>query len=201
MYFYNIKLYYNKSKNIKVLFKNVDINDTGKGFKLMGLYVSLKTGIDKSVLREVSQEILKRAAQKNSQYAVSNTQTVNNTFKPADIGLDLYKGNVDNATAKQIALNNSGLQIQLSQNVLNSIKYLNTQAAQNIQKNIEGKMTISVNETINGQKITDTVPQFNSIVSLAAGKDKNGSNPSYRGELLNTKKDENKVDETKNIFA
>lgn len=166
----------------------------------MALNVSLNSGIDRSVLKEVSQEILKRAAEKNNEYAVnSNTQSVNSIFKPNDIGIDLYKGNVDVNTSKQIALNNSGLQIQLNQDVLNSIKYLNTQAAVNQQKNVDGKMTISVNETVNGQKITDT-PKFNSIVSLAAGKDKEGSNPSYRGELLKTKKEKN-IDETESIFG
>ncbi len=165
----------------------------------MGLNVSLRTGIDASVLKEVSQEILKRAAEKNNQYNVHSTQN-NNVFKGADLGVNLYNGSVDNNTARQIAMNNSGLQIQLSQEVMNSIKYLNVQAAQNIQKNIEGKMTISVNETIEGQKVTDMVPKFNSIVSLATGKDKNGSNQPYRGELLNLSKPEKK-DEIDNIFA
>lgn len=167
----------------------------------MALNVSLNTGIDRSVLKEVSQEILKRAAEKNNQYNVHNTNS-NIAFRSADLGINLYNGSVDTNTARQIALNNSGLQIQLNQEVLNSIKYLNTQAAQNLQKNVEGKMTISVNETVNGQKITDTIPKFNSIVSLAAGKDKNGSNQPYQGELLNLKKsEENKIEEFDNIFA
>lgn len=145
-----------------------------------------KLGIDTSVLKEVSQQILKRAAEKNSQYNINSSSS--NIFKPADIGMDLYKGNIDTTLAKQIAMNNSGLQIQLNQNVLNSIQYLNTKAAQNVQKNVEGKISIALNEGVGNIVKTDSAPKFNSIVSLAAGKDKNGSAPSYKGEFLFIKK-------------
>ena len=133
-----------------------------------------KLGIDRTTLQQVSQEILKRANEKNSQYNVHTT--TNNIFKPADIGVDLYNGKVDVNTAKQIALNNSGLQVQLSQDALNSIKYLNSQATQNVQKNVEGKITVALNEGVGN-------------TSLATGKDKNGSAPSYKGEFLFIKKD------------
>ena len=83
------------------------------------------------------------------------------------------------------------MQVQLNQNVLNSIKYLNTQAAQKVQKNVEGKIAFSVYEGADVQKAAET-PKFNSIVSFAAAKDKQGSNPFYHGELLaqNNKKEE-----------
>lgn len=152
-----------------------------------------KLGIDTSVLKEVSQEILKRAAEKNNQFNV-NTSTVNNIFKPADIGLDLYKGNVDSNVARQVALNNSGLQIQLNQEVLASIQYLNAKAAQNIQKNVEGKITIALQEGVGNISQKDVAPKFNSIISLAAGKDKNGSAPSYKGEFLFIKKEKEQED-------
>lgn len=145
-----------------------------------------KLGIDTTTLHQVSQEILKRAAEKNSQY---NTTSVNNVFKPADIGIDLYKGNVDTKIARQVALNNSGLQVQLNQEVLNSIKYLNTKAACNVQKNVEGKITIALNEGVGNVSKSENAPKFNSIISLAAGKDKNGSAPSYKGEFLFIKKE------------
>lgn len=156
---------------------------------VMSVYnAQYKLGIDTTTLHQVSQEILKRAAEKNSQY---NTTSVNNIFKPADIGIDLYKGNVDTTTARQVALNNSGLQVQLNQEVLNSIKYLNAKAAsaQNIQKNVEGKITIALNEGVGNVSKAENAPKFNSIISLAAGKDKNGSAPSYKGEFLFIKKE------------
>ena len=155
-------------------------------------------GIDRSVLKEVSQEILKRAAEKNQQY---NVHSVSQNSSIRNIGLDLYNGSVDNNTARQIAMNNSGLQIQLNQNVLNSIKYLNTQAAQSVQKSVEGKMTISVNEAPADIKANNHAPKFNSIISFSTAKDKNGSNPSYHGELLQLKKSEKTQEETQeNIF-
>lgn len=148
-----------------------------------------KLGIDTTTLQQVSQEILKRANEKNNQY---NVHTVNNIFKPADVGVDLYKGNIDVNMAKQIAMNNSGLQIQLNQNVLDSIKYLNSQAAQNIQKNVEGKITIALNEGVGNVSKMESAPKFNSIISLAAGRDKNGSAPSYKGEFLFIKREKDK---------
>lgn len=151
-----------------------------------------KLGIDTTTLKQVSNEILKRAAEKNSQYNTSSS-SVNNIFQNTqNLGIDLYKGNVDTTTAKQVAMNNSGMQIQLSQDVLKSIQYLNSQAAQNIQKNVEGKITVALNEGVGNTQKTEAAPKFNSIVSLATGKDKNGSAPSYKGEFLFIKKDKEK---------
>ncbi len=149
-----------------------------------------KLGIDTATLKQVSNEILKRAAEKNSQYNTSSSSALSSLTKSADVGIDLYKGNVDTNLAKQIALNNSGMQIQLNQSVLNSIQYLNTKAAQNVQKNVEGKMTVAMSEGIGNTQKTEAAPVFNSIVSLAASKDKNGSSPSYKGEFLFIKKEE-----------
>ena len=152
-------------------------------------------GIDASVLKEVSSEILKRAHAKTAQ----NVQT--RTFTGAELGIDLYQGKVDNATARQIALNNSGLQIQLNENVMNSIKFLNAQAAQQVAKNVEGKLAFAVYEGADVQKAPE-MPKFNSIISYATAKDKQGSNPFYHGELLNNgKQEENKQHKEMNIFA
>lgn len=165
----------------------------------MALSVSqnLNIGIDRATLNQVSQEILKRAAEKNSQYKTAENT---NFFQPRDLGVDLYSGKIDANAQKQIALNNSGLQIQLSQDALNAIRTLNTKAAQNVQKNVEGKMTVAVNEiTVQEQK--SITPKFNSLISLATDKDKNGSNPFYHGELLmNNSKKEEKAEENIALF-
>ena len=95
-------------------------------------------------------------------------------------------------------MNNSGLQIQLNQNVLDSIQFLNSQAAQKVQKNVEGKLAFAVYEGTDVQKAAE-MPKFNSIISFGTAKDKQGSNPFYHGELLNSKK-EDKQEEI-NIFA
>lgn len=149
-----------------------------------------KLGIDTTTLKQVSNEILKRAAEKNSQYN-TNSSSVKNIFQSTqqNLGIDLYKGNVDTSVARQVAMNNSGMQIQLSQDALNSIQYLNSQAVNNIQKNVEGKISIALNEGVGNSQKSEAAPKFNSIISLAAGKDKNGSAPSYKGEFLFIKKD------------
>ena len=170
-----------------------------KGIKLMGLNVTqnFRTGIDTSILKEVSAEILKRAQAKAMN---AQTGSVRTAFKAADLGLDLYQGRVDSATARQVAMNNSGMQIQLNQNVLDSIKFLNSKAAQNVQKNVEGKIAFSVYEGADVQKAAEA-PKFNSIVSFSTAKDKKGSNPFYHGELLaNGHKKEEKREDI-NIFG
>lgn len=164
----------------------------------MSFDVSAKfNGIDKSVLKEVSQEILKRANAKNAEF------NVNSSFKTAsqakqELGLNLYNGSVDSNTARQIALNNSGLQIQLNQNVLDSIKYLNSQAAQRNANNLDGRLTADINE-ISTKVVSPENPTLTQgILSFATDKDKSGSQTPYRGELLAAaEKKEQKVD---NIF-
>ncbi len=164
----------------------------------MSFDVSAKlNGIDRSVLKEVSQEILKRANSKTSDF------NVNASFKTAaqakqELGLNLYNGSVDVNTAKQIALNNSGLQIQLNNNVLESIKYLNTQAAQRNANNLEGRLTVDVNEITTKVVAPENPSLAQGILSFATDKDKSGSQTPYKGELLFVEKDdEQKVD---NIF-
>ena len=159
--------------------------------------------IDRPTLQQVSESIMKRAQQKNSQYQVDTPQA-NNFFQKRDIGIDIYNSaRVDLKTANQIALNNSGLQIQLSQETLSKIYYLNTAAAQNIQKNVEGKIAIPTTEITLKEQHTP-VNSNNRIVTNNTAKDKNGSNPFYHGELLmkesTTKKDET-VDEQKAIVS
>ena len=138
-----------------------------------------KLGIDTTTLKQVSNEILKRAAEKNSQYN-TNSSSVKNIFQSTqqNLGIDLYKGNVDTSVARQVAMNNSGMQIQLSQDALKSIQYLNSQAVNNIQKNVEGKISIALNEGVGNSQKSEAAPKFNSIISLAAGKDNSSADRS-----------------------
>ena len=159
---------------------------------------NFKSGIDASVLKQVSAEILKRAHAKNG-----NVNFDVNVKTPAQVrqeqGLNLYNGSVDVNAAKQIALNNSGLQIQLNQNVLDSIKFLNSQAAQKTASDLNGRLTIDVNEVSNKVVSPENPTVTQGIVSFATDKDKSGSQTPYRGELL---QGESNVDEKKseNIF-
>ncbi len=170
-------------------------------------YTSLyQHGIDKSMLKEVSQEILNRAAQKSANYSnnFSNAQ-VNTLAKPVELGIDLYNGKIDVQAQKQIALNNT-LQFQLNSETLKSIQFLNSQAA--ISSKIDGKYMPNVNANAVAPEVQKTSEtnksQFVSIFTSETAKDKNGSNPFYGGELLmngnNPEKKETK-NELKSIFA
>lgn len=178
----------------------------------MGLnvnYTSLyKNGIDASMLKEVSKEILNRAAVKSSKIT-ENIQFTNNNTRPVEMGVDLYQGRIDTNLQKQIAMNNA-LQFQLNAETLNSIKFLNSQAA--ISNRIDGKYMPNVNAApTEVQKFSETnKSQFMSIYTERSAKDREGSNPFYGGELLmeNSKnKDEQhkpqtkKTNSLKSIFA
>lgn len=156
-----------------------------------------KNGIDTSILKDVSNEILRRAAQKNSQYVNSaSVQQVNSIAKPVELGIDLYQGKIESNVQRQIAVNNS-LQFNFNQTTLASIQYLNSQAA--IAQRVDGKYMPAVNEVVTEtQKTreTNSASQFVQIFTAATAKDKDGSNPFYNGELLNggKSKKENKQD-------
>lgn len=175
----------------------------------MGLNVNYnllyKNGIDTSILKDVSQEILRRAAQKNSQYVnTANSTQVTSFAKPVELGLDLYQGKIDTNVQKQIAMNNS-FQFQFNQATLNSIQYLNSQAA--IAKRNDGKYMPVVNEVVTEtQKAAEATgaSQFMSIFAAGTAKDKDGSNPFYHGELLmgkSGKEETSSSDSMKSIFA
>lgn len=180
-----------------------NLSGNKKGFCTMSFDLTAKfnnAGIDKSVLKQVSQEILKRAnANNGTNFDVNNInlKSFSQTKQP-ELGLNLYNGSVDATTAKQIALNNSALQINLSQNVMDSIKYLNTQAAQKVANN--GNLTINVNETV-PQVVSPENPSIaQGILSFATDKDKSGSQTPYKGELLQFGQDDNDNNDN-NIFS
>jgi len=172
-----------------------------KGISIMSFDIASQfkaQGIDTSVLKQVSQEIMKRAG------GASNAEfNVNANFKTAsqakqELGLNLYNGSLDVNMQKQIALNNSGLQIQLNQNILDSIKYLNTQAAQQNANNLQGRLNIDVNDVTPKVVAPENPTLSQGILSFATDKDKNGSQTPYRGELLNFQQDDD--DKVENIF-
>ena len=168
-------------------------------------YTSLyKNGIETSMLKEVSQEILNRAAQKSSQYTngLSINQQIQSVAKPIELGIDLYEGKIDTQVQKQIAINNT-LQFQLNAETIKSINFLNSQAA--ISNKIDGKYMPTVNTVITeAQQITETnKSKYMSIFTSETSKDKKGSNPFYHGELLMHSKNDknNEQDSLKSIFA
>ena len=158
---------------------------------------NLVKGIDVASLKEVTQQIFQRA---NSQ----PTELLNldlTKFNRVTLGTDLYSGKVDVSTARQIAMTNSGMQVNLSTNTLNSLKYLSSEASKSIFKNVDGKINIVTTQDITTRKNTVALPTFGQLIETAdLGSDKRGSNPFYKGELLNATKKEEK-EESLNIFA
>jgi hypothetical protein len=82
---------------------------------------------------------------------------------------------------------------------------LNSQAA--ITNRVDGKYMPAVNEVVTEtQKVSQTdASHFVNIFTAATAKDKDGSNPFYRGELLMGKTtnadDNNDIEPLKSIFA
>lgn len=174
------------------------IRDKGRKMSLSVSYKqNLNSGIDSAALKEVAKQIFQRANSKTSE--LSNLDLTK--FNRATLGTDLYSGKVDVSTARQIAITNSGMQVNLNDKALNSLKYLNSEASKAIFKNVEGKIAaVETKETTEKTKIA-ALPSFGQLIEVAdLGSDKKGSNPFYKGELLNTTKTEEK-EEALNMLA
>jgi hypothetical protein len=160
-------------------------------------YNQINNGIDTAALKEVTQQIFQRANSQNSSSVLANADLTK--FNRVSLGTDLYK--VDASTASQIALTNSGIQVNLSDSALNSLKYLSGEASKSIFKSVDGKINIPTTKEITEKQNIFTLPSFGQLTETAdLESDKKGSNPFYKGELLSTKKEEEK-NETLNIFA
>lgn len=167
----------------------------------MNLSVTYKqnigNGVDAASLKEVTQQIFQRANSQNS--ALSNIDLTK--FNRATLGTDLYSNRTDVSTAIQIAVTNAGLQVNLSENAQKSLKYLSSEASKSIFKTVEGKIVIATTEEIAQRQTIPERPAFGKLTETAdLDSDKRGSNPFYKGELLNVKKEEELEDKT-NIFA
>lgn len=178
------------------------VTKIGIRYRKMSLNVSynqnLNSGVDAATLREVTQQIFQRANTKSS--ALANVDLTK--FNRPTVGMDLYSGKVDSSTARQVAMTNSGMQVSLSENALNSLRYLNSQASQSVFQNVDGKIAVNAKEEIAETKKGFQVPAFGRLTETTdLEQDKRGSNPFYRGELLATTKKEEEKEESLNIFA
>ncbi len=171
------------------------MNRVGKAkeYVIMALDVASKLnnyGIDTAALKQVSQEILKRANANTAQFNVDAVKPVAQNVR--DLGLSVYNKNIDVNVVNQIAMNNSGIQIHLNQGALNAINSLNAQAAAKLNDNIGGRITFEVREDIGVILSKDNPSIEQGIISFATDKDKNGSQTPYKGELLFVKKKDDK---------
>ena len=148
--------------------------------------------VDRSVLKQVSLEIMKRAAANNKEVNFdANTMLSKLQAPKTDLGVNLYNKNVDLTVAKQVALNNSGLQIHLNQTAMAAIQALNTHAAVKSATPVtDGRVTFGLNEGVNTIVAPENPSIFQGILSFATDKDKHGSETPYRGEFLQIKKDD-----------
>lgn len=158
---------------------------------------NINGGIDTAALKEVAKSIFQRAEAKSSDISEKFDLS---KFNRGDLGTDLYGGRVDASTANQIAMTKVGMQVSLSTEALNSLKYLSSEASKTIFKDVEGKIAIPETKEISDRVKSLPLAPFGKLVeTLDLGSDKRGSNPFYKGELLKVEKSEEK--EELNIFA
>jgi hypothetical protein len=155
--------------------------------------------IDTTAINEVSKQIFQKA--ETNSFDINSTDLTK--FRRPEVGVDLYSRRTDLDSARQIAIRNAGLDINLNENFIANIQYLNTQAAQGInkaQKTMEGKVIAPVAE---GEK-SEIKNIFNSQNNIELNnsknldKDKRGSNP-FSFYSMNSNKE--KQEEVINIFA
>ncbi len=113
-------------------------------------------GIDSLTLKATARDILANAQAKS-------------TIAQKSVDVDLYNGQIDAMTARQVAMSGAGLQVTLNNNLETAIKFLKTKAAEVSAKSAD-------------------------VISIeSAKKDKKGSNPFYNGDVMNfNKKEESK---------
>ena len=103
-------------------------------------------------------------------------------FRRPEVGIDLYSQRTNLDTTKFVAVRNAGLDINLNQNFIANVQYLNTMAAVDatkVQKNVEGKMIAPVAEGEKSEvKNIFNLPQTVELSNAKTlDKDKRGSNP------------------------
>ncbi len=110
-------------------------------------------GIDSLTLKATARDILANAQAKS-------------TIAQKSVDVDLYNGQIDAMTARQVAMSGAGLQVTLNNNLETAIKFLKTKAAEVSAKSAD-------------------------VISIeSAKKDKKGSNPFYNGDVMNFNKKE-----------
>lgn len=106
-------------------------------------------------------------------------------FKKNDLGLEIYTRQINTEKVKQIALRQTDFDVKLTQNFTANIKYLNAQAAININKDLSknlmaGKVQTQVNHTeTDNEREVFALPKSSDIFDInSLNKDKNGSDGS-----------------------
>ena len=173
----------------------------------MSFGITLNTNrnyIETSAINEVAKQIFTNAQAKTTTSDLNNVDL--SKFRRPEVGIDLYSQRTNLDTAKFVAVRNAGLDVNLNQNFIANVQYLNTMAAMGankVQKNVEGKMIAPVaegekSEIKNVFNLPGTIELTN---AKTLDKDKRGSNP-FSFFSMNTNKGKEKQEEKIiNIFA
>ncbi len=172
----------------------------------MSLGITLNTNrnyIDTSAIGEITKQIFTKAESKS---AIDTNVVDLSKFRRPEVGIDLYSQRTNLDTTRQIAVRNAGLDINLNQNFIANVQYLNTMAAQGATKaakNVEGKLIAPVaegekSEIKNIFNLPGTIELSN---SKTLDKDKRGSNPFSFNSMNTNKGKEQQEEKIVNIFA
>ena len=144
------------------------------GLQLNGINSGFVTGKEHEA---VSSKIFQAAQAQSTTQSVDLSQIDVARFKQIDNGTSLSGLNANNEVSKQIADMNANL--QLSQQTIANLQALQSNAAiKNIDKIVEGKMTIpaSVKETEDSGEVFALTQSSESLNPHKMDKDKKGSN-------------------------
>lgn len=178
---------------------SLNINNYNSLNNTYGL-TSKNQGIDTNAVKDITSQILDKNIKTVDLDSVDLTK-----FNRAQLGLDLYNSRTNIEKATQVAVRNAGLDINLNQNFIANVQYLNAQAAQDsvkTAKQVEGKVVLPVSEATDANvKNVFAVPQAAQLFGAQnLNKDKRGSNPfSFYQPAAN--KEEKSEKEPLNIFA
>lgn len=159
--------------------------------------------IDVKAVKDITSQILDT---KNTAPSVDLDKLNLSKFRRAELGVDLYSSRTNVEQASQIAIRNSGIDVNLNQSFIANVQYLNSQAAQTqnvnkITKQVEGKIVVPVAEDsqVNLREVFALPKAAQLFEAQNLDKDKRGSNPfSYHKPAA--KKEAEKT-EGLNIFA
>ncbi len=138
---------------------------------------SNRSYIDTQAINDVAKQIFANSDAKVQSFDV--TQADLSKFKRPEAGLDLYSNRNSIEATKQVAIRNAGLDINLNQNFVANVQYLNTQAASQVTKNVEGKLAAPVaeGESSPAREVVALPKSTEVFKSGNLEKDKRGSNP------------------------
>lgn len=156
--------------------------------------------IDAKAVKDITSQI----------FNAQDTQAVNldnlnlSKFNRVDLGLDLYNARTNAAQATQVAIRNAGIDVNLNQNFVANVQYLNSQAAQSVHKTskeVEGKIVLPLTEDnqVNLREVFALPKAAQLFEAQNLNKDKRGSNPFSYQKPANKKENQNV--EPLNIFA